>query len=93
MQSKSTDTTVTTAVATVLKSFKPTATVKTLDLEASNKLYMELSDLVNENFKLWYLKMFNRLGYQQVLHLASQARADGKNPRKLFSFLLKGSRQ
>ncbi len=52
-------------------------------------LYMELSDLVNPQFKSWYMKCFYKLGKDRVLTLAAQARADGKQPRKLFSLLLK----
>ena len=54
-------------------------------------LYKELGDLVNPTFKPWYMKQFYRIGKTKVLELASQARADGKNPPKLFSLLLKSS--
>ena len=55
----------------------------------NDKLYELLSDLVNPQFKSWYMKQFYRIGRERVLILASQARADGKKPSRLFSLLLK----
>lgn len=52
-------------------------------------LFDALPDLVNEQFKPWYCRMFYKLGKDRVLHLASVARNDGKNPRAYFSKLLK----
>lgn len=52
-------------------------------------LYEDLNDLTNDQFKCWYMKAFYKLGKDKVLVLASQARADGSNPKKLFSHLLK----
>lgn len=52
-------------------------------------LFDALPDLVNEQFKPWYCRMFYKLGKDRVLHLASVARSDGKNPRAYFSKLLK----
>lgn len=75
--------------ATGEKNLKPTATGATSDWKSSDMLYSQLKDLVNEQFKKWYLKQFNRIGYRKVLEIASEARADGKDPRKLFSMLLK----
>jgi hypothetical protein len=55
----------------------------------NDHLYEQLQDLVNPQFKAWYCNRFYSLGREQVLRLASQARADGKNPPKLFSYLLR----
>lgn len=52
-------------------------------------LYQDLANLVNDRFKLWYYHVFHKLGRERVLTLASQARADGKDARKLFSHLLR----
>jgi hypothetical protein len=57
--------------------------------EEANFLFNDLLDLVNEDFREWYCKLFYRFGHVRVLVLASQARADGKDPKKLFSKLLK----
>lgn len=51
-------------------------------------LYEDLNDLVNDKFKAWYCQVFYKLGRDKVLRLASEARADGKDPVKLFSHLL-----
>lgn len=53
-----------------------------------NILYEDLLDLTNDTFKAWYCKVFYQLGIERVRVLASQARADGKNPKRLFSHLL-----
>jgi len=52
-------------------------------------LFDQLSELVNPQYKAWYCKQFYRLGKTKVLQLASIAKADGKQPSKLFSLLLK----
>lgn len=48
----------------------------------------KVQGLVNEEFKAWYCKAFFKLGRDRVLVLASQAKADGNDPLKLFSHLL-----
>lgn len=52
-------------------------------------LYEDLADLVNDQYRAWYCQSFYKLGKDLSLRLASTARADGKNPRNLFSYLLK----
>lgn len=52
-------------------------------------LFEQFPDLVSEQFKPWYCHHFHRLGRERVFVLASQARADGFDKRKLFSHLLK----
>lgn len=71
-------------VATGIIKSKPTATVQEVD-----QLLSEVADLINPNFKAWYCKRFATLGKESVLRYASQARADGKTPARLFSFLIK----
>lgn len=72
---------------------KPTGitdTTDTTDTKYDNDLLFEqLGDLVNNQFRAWYCKMFFVLGKDNVLKLASVARNDGKDPRKMFSLLLK----
>lgn len=55
----------------------------------ADALFEDLSDLTNIEFKRWYCKRFYELGKDRVLVLAGQAKADGGNPKKLFSYLLK----
>lgn len=52
-------------------------------------LYADLSDLVNDQFKAWYCRKFFTIGRDRILILASLARADGKDAKKLFSHLLR----
>jgi len=61
---------------------------KTEKLYDNDHLYEQLGDLVNAKFRSWYMKMFYALGKQHVLQLASAARADGADPRRLFSAML-----
>ena len=56
-----------------------------------DELIVELSDLVNPQFKAWYCKKFYALGREHVMVLASKARTDGFDKRKYFSTLLKKS--
>lgn len=72
-------------VPTGIKRLNPTDT----NWYDNDHLYDQLGDLVNNQFKGWYMKQFYRLGKDKVLVLASQAKADGKYPAKLFSKLLK----
>lgn len=66
----------------------PTATEQ-LSIKEQDILYSMLSDLTNDLFKAWYCTTFKRLGREKTMNLASLARADGKDPRKYFSYLLK----
>jgi len=52
-------------------------------------LFLELKDLVSDEFRAWYIKCFYTIGRKKTLELASQAMAEGKDKKKLFSFLLK----
>lgn len=54
-------------------------------------LFADLADLTNSQFKGWYMKAFFTLGKDEVLKLASIARADGKDKKKYFSVLIKNA--
>ncbi len=49
----------------------------------------DYADLMSPQFKAWYCKVWYKIGRERFAVLASQARADGKDPRKLFSYLLR----
>ncbi len=49
----------------------------------------DYADLMSEQFKAWYCKVWYKIGRERFGILASQARADGKDPKKLFSYLLR----
>jgi len=57
----------------------------------AEELFSVLSDLVNNQYKAWYCKQFYKLSRTKVMELAALAHADGKDSRKLFSFLLKNA--
>lgn len=60
-------------------------------VEEADELFKLLPNLVNPQFKAWYCKQFYRRSRTKVMELAALAQADGRDPRKLFSFLLKHS--
>jgi hypothetical protein len=72
-------------VSTGKKRLNPTDT----NCYENDYLYEQLKELVNDQFKSWYCGQFYRLGKEKVLQLASIAKSDGKQPQKLFSYLLR----
>ena len=72
-----------------LNKLKPIVTIDNCNADEADQLFKMLPNLVNQDFKPWYCKQFYRLGRNKVMELASLAQADGSDPRKLFSFLLK----
>lgn len=76
-------------VSTGIKKFKTTDIPTDSNKYDNDYLFEQLSDLVNPEYKKWYMKRFYTLGKEEVLRLASQAKSDGNNPQKLFSYLLK----
>lgn len=81
--------TIDSTTVTTGKNFKPIVTTVGDKYKLTESLYSELGQLVNVAFKPWYCKQFHRLGADKVLELASIAMADGRQPAKLFSKLLK----
>lgn len=69
---------------------KPTDNCQ-LTTEEVDLLLNEMSSLISEQFKPWYALTFRTLGKEKVYELASVAKADGKNPARLFSYLIKKS--
>lgn len=80
-----------TIVTTGETKYKTTVTTVGSKYEESENLYNHLTDLLNPDvtWKPWYCKRFHAIGRERVLVLASQAKADGLTPKKLFSHLLK----
>lgn len=52
-------------------------------------IYSDLSDLVNDQYRAWYCSKIHAIGRDRIMILAAQARADGKDKKKLFSHLLR----
>ena len=48
----------------------------------------DLSALIDDGYRKWFIKRFFLLGKEEVLKLASIAYADGANPKRLFIFLV-----
>src|SRR5438045_370875 len=69
---------------------KPKELTKQLTIVEVNKVFETLlPDLATLEFKAWYCKVIYKLQPPKVLELADAARK-GKEPRKLFSALVKG---
>lgn len=60
-----------------------------LNAKEQDILFSDLSDLTNVIFKAWYCQAFGKLGREKVLRLASEARSDGRNKPRYFSYLIK----
>ena len=63
--------------------------IKTKNVGDAYYLCEQYSDLIGDKFVPWYIKCFVEIGRERVMILASQAKADGENPQRLFSYLLK----
>lgn len=79
--------TVTTVLTTGKNKYIPT--VNNCSTKQVNILLKDCADLISPAYKDWYARTFYQLPAEVVQSLASQARADGREPAKLFSHLLK----
>lgn len=52
-------------------------------------LLIKHSELIDPLYIKWFAGRFYSLGAERVDRCASEAKADGKNPRRLFAFLVK----
>jgi hypothetical protein len=87
-------TTVTTGINEVNPTVTTVTTVEERKLSKEQVLGCDMAltmynDLISDKYREWYCKMFYEIGRERFATLAAQARADGKNPARLFSFLLK----
>lgn len=85
---------------TGLNLFKPTGPTggNTTKLSREEVISCDLAlsdyqDLIQPRFKKWYCKAFYQIGREQFVRIASEARAEGKPPAKLFSYKLKQAMQ
>jgi hypothetical protein len=77
---------ITVAVTVAERNLSKPVTVKTIHQTLS--FY---SDLLNPRFKAWYVTKIKSLGVERFRQLASIAKADGRNSKTYFSWLLKNS--
>lgn len=63
---------------------------KTNGYKTTDLVLVEAGDVINPdpNYYKWYCRKAFRLGPERFLQLASVARADGKDPKRLFTYLL-----
>lgn len=52
-------------------------------------LLNDYSDLIEPGYAKWFAARFYRLPEEVVRRCGSEARADGKTPKKLFAFLIR----
>ena len=80
-------TTVTTEVSS-----RPTVTIVENRFAMADLIFESMPDLVNDRMRAWYCGRFHVLGRDRVMKYAAQARADGFDKRRLFSYLLKNGK-
>lgn len=54
-----------------------------------DQLLIKHAELIEQPYAKWFAKRFYSISPEIVDRLASEARADGKNPARLFSYLIK----
>lgn len=82
-----------TTVTTVNNNLNTTVTTVGDKYKTTEALFIDLNDLVNQQFKAWYCKMFFKLGRDEVMKRASLARSDARvDKKRYFSYLLKNYR-
>lgn len=70
-----------------IKNLKPIGNrqlVKTVD-----QLLAEYDELIEPEYKKWFAEKFYLIHPDVVRRCASEAKQEGKNPKRLFSFLIK----
>lgn len=66
------------------KNLKPIANSLLVDT-----LLSDYSDLIDHTYVKWFAKRFYTMPFDLIHRCASEARQDGKNPQRLFVFLIK----
>jgi len=66
------------------KSFNPIANSQLVD-----RLLSDYSDLIEPTHVKWFAKRFYTLSFDAIHRAAGEAKADGKDPKRLFAFLIK----
>lgn len=52
-------------------------------------LLADYTDLIDPAYQKWFAKRFYTIPFDQIHAAASEARHDGKDPKRMFSFLIK----
>lgn len=71
------------------KSVNSNRTIGSTKQQIIDSLLNTCSDLIDYNYKKWFAKKFQALEPTTVMELASQARQDGSDPKRLFCFLIR----
>ena len=68
---------------------------KTNGFRSIDLVIVEAGSVINSdpNYYKWYCRMAHKLGPKRFLELAREAIVDGKNPKRLFTYLLKKNTQ
>jgi hypothetical protein len=54
-----------------------------------DKIIESYSDIIDPQYRLWFIKRLKQLGKQEFIERAEKAKKYGNNPQKLFVSLLK----
>ncbi len=84
----------TSSVQEVLASTTPKANRNKTNKPIANSLLVDqllrdYSDLIAPSYTKWFAKRFYTIPFDAIHKCASEARADGENPQRLFAFLIK----
>ncbi len=66
------------------KSLKPIANSQLVDA-----MLEDYAHLIDASYAKWFARRFQYMSADEVAKCASEAKADGKDPKRLFSFLIK----
>lgn len=69
--------------------FNPIAYRIKTDSKIVDKLLDDYSELIDSRYVHWFAKRFYYIPFDTIHRCASEARQDGKNPQRLFAFLIK----
>jgi hypothetical protein len=69
---------------------KDTPSVKTVDI---SEVFANLTDVIPvDNYMPFYVSRYKSLGYKRFMELANKARRSGKDPKRLFFWMLKNNK-
>lgn len=71
------------------KSFNPIGNRREQTSIIVDRLLDDYSELIDQRYAKWFAKHFYRLPFNAIHRAASEARHDGKDPKRLFAHLIR----
>lgn len=77
---------------TKLNNSNSTVTSKLNSTVSTKEVFSNLTDVIpDDDYMPFYVSQYKRLGAKRFVELANKARAGGKNPMRLFTWMLKNN--